>query len=295
MKRHTILQVSDIHLSGERAYNYANWQAALTYVNASDAELTVLSGDVCLDDPDFEPDHVFAREQLERISGEWRVIPGNHDIGDSAPRPYMGQNVTDERLARYEKQFGPDHWEYELGNWRVVGLNSMLCDSDLAREAKQVEWLERTLAKDLGRPTILFSHKPLFIDAFDEDVRSHWCVTPDGRNKIAGILEKANIRLVASGHTHHYRTMVRNNVTYVWAPAVGHIDFNDPIPFNALTMSGIVRYVLDDNGVEFTLVVPEGMETWNAASTIKASGSMRCAPLLTPDENLNQRKVQAAE
>jgi hypothetical protein len=46
-----------------------------------------------LDDPDAEEDHAFARAQVERITVPWRAIPGNHDVGDTQPRPYKDQAV----------------------------------------------------------------------------------------------------------------------------------------------------------------------------------------------------------
>jgi len=148
---------------------------------------------------------------------------------------------------------------------------------------------------------MLFLHKPLFINHVREDVVSHWCVTPLERQRLREVLQEANIRIIASGHTHHHRTLMREGILYVWAPAVGHIDFSDKIPFHALPMAAIIRYELATDGSEFTLIVPQGMITWNAEATIKASGSfVFCAPLIPrrrshrspaiPSKRINNKK-----
>ena len=282
-KTYTVIQISDPHLSGARAYNYRNWKAALEFVNAAGADLTVCTGDVVLDDPDVEDDLAYARSQLDLLNGPWLVLPGNHDIGDSKPKPYMGQIPDKTRLAAWRKYFGEDRWNRRLGEWRLIGVNALILDSDLPEEEEQYDWLRMIVRDDHRRPTALFLHKPLFIDSFDEDVQSHWCVTPEGRRRLWSILEPVNIPLMVCGHTHHFRTMTVDGITMVWAPATGHIDFNDPIPFNALRTAGLIRYRFGPNGVEYGLVIPEGMATWNAAEVIRDNGSMRNAPLLYPE------------
>jgi len=138
MKWQVIFQLSDLHLSGECAYNYANWAAALDHVNKNEVDLVVISGDVCLDDPDCETDHQFARAELQRINKNWRLIAGNHDVGDSGHKPYRGQNINQECLARFARVFGAFYWAERLGEWLIVGIDSMLCGSNLAEEATAV-------------------------------------------------------------------------------------------------------------------------------------------------------------
>src|SRR5215813_9114212 len=110
MSGYHVIQVSDIHLSAERAYNQANWVACLRHIANEQPDLVVITGDLVLDDPDQTEDHRFARSQLDRIPVPWLAIPGNHDIGDANPNPFMDQHITEERLQRYLSHFGADRW-----------------------------------------------------------------------------------------------------------------------------------------------------------------------------------------
>jgi 3',5'-cyclic AMP phosphodiesterase CpdA len=290
MRRHSIIQVSDMHLSESRAYNQRNWEAALALVNSAAPDLTIFTGDLVLDDPDVEADHAYARAQIGRVKGAWLALPGNHDIGDSKPEPYMDQPVSDTRLALYRRHFGPDRWLYRLGEWRIIGINSLILDSGLADEEKQYDWISEVTCDDKASPTAIFLHKPLFLESFDENILSHWCVTPHGRKRLWSLLKEMNVRLIACGHTHHFRTMTIDGIAFVWAPTTGHIDFDDPIAFTGLRSAGVVRYFFSPNGVEFGLVIPDGLTTWNAAHLIRESGSMRNAPLFGTSYSLEARQ-----
>jgi 3',5'-cyclic AMP phosphodiesterase CpdA len=95
-----MLQISDPHLSAARGYGVANFDAAVVAANASRPDLVVASGDLVLDDPDDRADQDFARSRFDRLTTRWRALPGNHDIGDTPPDPWMGDVVTDDRRGR---------------------------------------------------------------------------------------------------------------------------------------------------------------------------------------------------
>ena len=63
-----VVQLSDTHLSGERAYGAANFDAAVRAVNADPPDLVVATGDLALDQPDNAGDRAFARERFERLT-----------------------------------------------------------------------------------------------------------------------------------------------------------------------------------------------------------------------------------
>src|SRR5882762_702955 len=136
MTRHHVIQVSDLHLSAARAYNQPGWEACLAHIAAERPDLVVATGDLVLDDPDLDADHAFAHRELARIAAPWLALPGNHDIGDANPAPYMGQHLDPRRLQRYLHVHGADRWTRELGAWRLIGINAMLPGSDLAAEAE---------------------------------------------------------------------------------------------------------------------------------------------------------------
>jgi 3',5'-cyclic AMP phosphodiesterase CpdA len=280
MNRHHVVQVTDLHLSAERAYNYPGWSACLAHINRTRPDFVAVTGDLVLCDPDHAPDHAFVRSQLGRIEVPWAALPGNHDVGDSGPRPYMGQWITDERRRRYLDHFGADRWVRELGRWRLIGINAQLLGSGLEAEAEQRDWLRTALAEGEGRPAALFLHKPLFVHGPDEQDDPVFSVTRRGREAVLELLRAANVRLVACGHNHAYRTFTSGGIAMVWAPSSSQIMSNEVGPFHAPQVPGVVHYWFDDDKVEFGMVQPDGLAALDVAGLLDGHGAMRHAPLL---------------
>src|SRR5947209_5170990 len=125
----TILHVSDTHLSTGFTAGARIWTNLVRYTEMTRPDLVVHTGDVVHSDPD----HEFAAFQMRRLTIPWRIVPGNHDVGDTEPDPYRGL-VTEERLARFRRHFGTDRWTVVIGGWQMIGVNSQLFDSHLAEE-----------------------------------------------------------------------------------------------------------------------------------------------------------------
>ncbi|WP_374656638.1 metallophosphoesterase [Dongia sp.] len=280
MPTHRLIQVTDLHLSAERAYNYAGWAACRDHINRARPDLVVATGDLVLCDPDHGPDHAFVRSELDRIEVPWAALPGNHDIGDTGPKPYMGQRITDVRRQRFLAHIGPDRWGRDLGRWRILGMNAQLLGSDLAAEAEQLDWLEREIAAAGDRPLGLFLHKPLFVNEVDEEGDPIWCVLRPGRVAVLERLKKGNLRLVASGHGHHYRTFNFGRVAMVWAPSTALVIDDEVAPFQGLHEPGLVQYRFGDDTVEFGLVKPQGLVASDLTELVARYGAMRQAPVL---------------
>lgn len=294
MARHHLIQVSDLHISSSKHYNHAGWEACLRHINQARPDFVAVTGDLVLDNPDVENDHRFAREQLDRLATDWAALPGNHDIGDTNPAPYQGQHFIEERLARYKRNFGADYWWRDIGNWRLIGLNALLPGSGLTLEAEQDDWLKETILQASGRPIALFIHKPLCIDRLDESSRPDSCVIGTGRDKLLDILSGANIRFIASGHNHHYRTFTTGDLHMIWAPSTSQV-FDMPRPFVGLAMPGLVNIWLDDdNDFEYGLVRPDGMAVNNVTRMIGQYGAMRNTPDYQWDAGRNSDMGKAA-
>lgn len=275
---HHVIQVTDLHLSAERAYNYASWAACLDHINQARPDFVAVTGDLVLDDPDHAPDHGFVRSELDRIEVPWAALPGNHDIGDTGPKPYMGQWITEQRRQRFLAHFGADWWARDLGAWRLLGLDAQLLGSGLPAEAEQLDWLESELALAGDRPLALFLHKPLFVEHAAEEGDPVWCVLREGRQKVMTVLRRGNLRLVACGHAHHYRTLTIGGTAMVWAPSSGLIIDNEIAPFQGLHEPGVVHYRFTDDKVEFGLVKPRGLVASDLTELVARHGTMRNAP-----------------
>ncbi|WP_374381171.1 metallophosphoesterase [Dongia sp.] len=280
MSRHTLIQVSDLHLSALRAYNYRGWAACRKHINRVHPDLVVATGDLVLCDPDHVADHDFVAAELARLDVPWAALPGNHDIGDTGPKPYMDQWVSQERRQRYLDRLGPDWWARDLGHWRIIGLNAQLPGSGLAAEVQQFAWLDAELAATAGRPIALFLHKPLFVTAPDEPGDPVWCLLEPARRALMDRFAGADLRLVGCGHAHHYRTLVAGNITMVWAPSTGLVIDDEVAPFDGRHEPGLVHYVFDGDRVEFGLVQPAGHVTSDLTDLVARHGAMRQAPIL---------------
>jgi 3',5'-cyclic AMP phosphodiesterase CpdA len=283
MSRHHVIQISDLHLSGERAYNHRGWRACLDHIGRERPDFVAVTGDLVLDDPDHGPDHAFVRSELDRIPVPWSALPGNHDVGDTNPEPYMGQHFDPDRHRRYLDHFGQDRWLRELDRWLLIGLNAQLLGSDTPAEAEQSAWLADVLAADRARPTALFLHKPLCVSSLKEASNPDPCVIAEGRDRLLQIIAGVGVRLIASGHNHHYRTLSVGALTMVWAPSTAQI-FHMPRQFRALPCPGAVHYWFDGEDVEFGLVVPPGLVVNDVTPLIGEYGAMRHAPPLPVDQ-----------
>lgn len=283
-----VLHFSDIHLSRTKAYNQKNWELCLREIDARQPDFVVIGGDMVLDDPDIEDDQYYARRQMERINAPWKAIPGNHDVGDSLPRPYQDQPVTEARVARYVALYGPDRWFIDIGSWRLLGLNSQLLGSGLNAEADQEDWLASVVASRGPRHLAVFLHKPLCVDSLVETHQSGFCVGPAGRRGILDILTGHDIRLVASGHTHRFRTLSAHGMPMVWAPTTAQINTRmaSPRPDLPDQCAGFVSYRFRDGAVEWEHVQPEGLRPLDITAIVERHGAMRNAPAFSLAEDL---------
>ena len=169
-----IVQISDTHLSRLHPQFVGNYEVASDFANADKPDLVIHSGDLAVEATARPDDLVFAKEAMESLAAPYRVIAGNHDIGDNpGDGGYMPKKpVTAERIATYEALFGSSQWQFEAAGWSIIGVNAQLFLSGLAEEAAQEQWLGETLAATNGKPVAIFCHKPLLLDA-DRGARGH--------------------------------------------------------------------------------------------------------------------------
>jgi len=280
MPEFDVLHFSDLHLSEVRAYNLRNWEICLDEITKRVPELVVIGGDMVLDDPDALADQRFARFQMDRIPVRWKALPGNHDVGDSLPSPYQNQPITQERLDRYKALYGADRWHLDHMGWRLVGINSQLFASGLEAEEEQYAWLAETLAEADSGNIALFTHKPLCLDTVEETLVSQWNVAPESRQRLWRLLKRYNVRLVASGHTHRYRTLIGDGIPMVWAPTTAQMNLKMKSPREGLPdqHAGFVRYRFRDNAVEWELVQPTTLVALDITDLSATYGAMRYAP-----------------
>ncbi len=266
-----IIQVSDPHLSRNWAYFQDNWEAFLDCMRAERPDFIFVTGDLCFNGAKHPDDLEFARSQMERLPAPWRAIPGNHDIGDVPPDHRLKGPITNVRRTRYRKQFGPDFWVEDMGGWRFVGLNAQLLDSNLPAERTQTKMLSDALAAAKGGSVALLIHKPLYLRTSDEAGRSLACVFPRSRKRLLSLCKQYNVKLVASGHRHGYRSARHGATKLIWAPPTSFVDTRPATDRARVTRrAGYIRYRFDGDSfshefAEPPLFITHDMRNWMAA------------------------------
>ena len=266
-----IIQVSDTHLSRKWAYFQDNWEAFLDCINDERPDFIFVTGDMCFNGSKRADDLVYARRQMERLPAPWRAIPGNHDIGDTPPDPRLKGPITTARRARYRRQFGPDFWVEDLGDWRFIGINAQLLDSGLTAENTQMKMLDSALGSANDLSIAILTHKPLFIRNSNETGRSPSSIWPRSRKRLLSLCKQYSVKLVASGHRHCYRSMRYGSTRLIWAPPTSFIDTRTRFSGSHIKRRvGFIRYrfdrkLLSHEFVEPSLFINHDMRNWMAS------------------------------
>lgn len=273
MKR-KIIQFSDLHLSQRFPRSIENWNVCLDVVQKEAPDLVVLSGDLVVDNPDDLENQKFASEQIQRISAPVLIVPGNHDVGDSSEDPYQGQSITHERRNHFLRLYGRDRWCQDLGDWRLLGINSMLPGSGFEAEVEQYAWMRQEAAT--SRPTMLFLHKPLCIDHLGEPARPAWAIPPQGREAILGAMGEGNLQIAASGHLHCHRHIRSGDLDMIWAPTTSII--HQAKVGDVCRTTGWVEYVLDGAEVTWAHRSRPDLRGIDITSLLHQYGALRFVP-----------------
>jgi len=215
-----IIQITDTHLSALKPQFQENWKPLVEWIDSMEPDLLVHTGDLTVDGADFEEDLVHGRDMLRDLRHPTLCVPGNHDIGDV---PGTRQPVDGERLSRWRRTIGPDRWVHDLGEWRLVGLNSLIIGSGSFEEYEQLAWLEDTLRARDGRRVLVFKHKPLFVEDPAEGETGYWGLRPEPRRRLLELFTENGVELVASGHLHRARIVEGAPFRRVWGPSSGFV------------------------------------------------------------------------
>ncbi|WP_431279163.1 metallophosphoesterase family protein [Leifsonia poae] len=157
--------------------------------------------------------------------------------------------MTTERVAAFESTFGPDHWLELVGDWAIVGFDSEIMGSGLPEEEAQWAWLESLPAQIGDRPTIAFSHKPVW-NPYPAITEHNIAIPDESKDRLLTAFAGIKLAAFGSGHLHHYSVVTETHgdaqVLTVSAPATGfaHAGLGGP----ALAQQGIVEYVLGAGG-----------------------------------------------
>jgi len=261
-----IVQITDTHFSPTKPHFNGNWEPLASWIEQSGADLVVHTGDLSVDGADKDDDIAFCMDLMREISTLMLLVPGNHDVGHLPGSP---QPVNAGRLERWRRLVGPDYWMEDAGNWRLIGLDSLLMGFDDAEDEAQFDWLRSVLESRGGRRVALFAHKPLFVDAPAEGDTGYWSVRPAQRQRLYDLIAAHDVALFASGHLHRAWQGRYENTSLVWGPSAAFVvgdmerdmpgerllgavihqfghQFGDTVASEIVAIPGMTAFVLDD-------------------------------------------------
>ena len=247
MTEFRLTQISDTHLTRNFAVLTDNFHRVGEHIDANRPDLVINTGDVSWDGPSSRADMEFALALHAALPVDCRYLPGNHDIGDNPTAVGSAPScpATEERREAFVSVFGEDRWQFEAAGWRFIGLNSLIMNTGILSELEQEEWLTLQLAGANRKPVALFLHKPLFLNTPEdpEEVATAIRFVPQPvRARLAALLGKSNVRLVASGHVHQRRDFTYAHARHIWAPSAGFIVPDRMQDVIGVKETGLVEY-----------------------------------------------------
>jgi 3',5'-cyclic AMP phosphodiesterase CpdA len=255
-----VVVVSDSHLSPVSRPSHTNWDTIVAHVAAARPDTVIHLGDLSLLGNEDPEELGLARTQLERLAAPWRVVPGNHDLGDNplAEQP-AAWAIGPERRRRWVDTFGDDWWSLDAGEWTLLAVNAQLFASGLDAEAAQWQWLEDQLASlDPQRPLGLLSHKPLTAPESELAGAPHRFVPAAARDRLAD-LAGHRIRLVLSGHVHQARHLASDGCDHVWVPTTWAVIPDREQPRFGAKRCGALELELTPAAASWRWVEPAGI------------------------------------
>ncbi len=264
-----VLLVTDTHLAAEAADAVSNWQSVRGFAAQAGADLTIHLGDITRDAWSAQNELAFAAS----IAAEWPTpllfLPGNHDIGDNPPGPDVAykQPLSLDHLGLYRGLFGPDYWTHEVTTeeqqWLFIGINAQLFATGTDEETAHWSWLESACDGARGRPVAIFSHKPLYQNAIDEEPPHIRYVPTAPRRRLASLLDRIDCRLFLSGHTHQFYDRVSGGTRHIWVPSSAYRFADEMQEKIGEKIVGVGLLELGGNkgpqGFRFDLVCPQGL------------------------------------
>jgi 3',5'-cyclic AMP phosphodiesterase CpdA len=263
MPEFRLTQISDCHLARNRPTLIENFNRVSEYIDTTRPDVVINSGDMSFDGPTNHDDLEFAKSLHDALPVECRTIPGNHDVGDNPTGvgPAPTQSVTPETMDTFVSIFGEDRWRFEAAGWCFIGLNSLVMNTGLVREAEQFDWLASQLSAVGGKPLALFLHKPLYLNAPRDPELAATAIRyipQPARARLIEMFATVDLRLVASGHVHQRRDFTRGHVRHVWAPSSGFIIPDKKQEVIGIKEVGLVEYRFQPDGFEVRHVKAPG-------------------------------------
>lgn len=194
-----LAQITDLHVcpKGQLAYGRVDTAGmlrdALAHLNRLDPrpDAVIITGDLA--DTGEPAAYAHLREILSGLNLRWFVIPGNHD-----------------RMAEFRRAFADQAYlpadgefiQYAIDDFpvRIVAVHSVIPGrTDGMLCAERLGWLDRTLAEQPDKPTVVIMHHPPFATGLRH-------LDAVGMTDVAGleqvIARHPQVERILAGHVH---------------------------------------------------------------------------------------------
>ena len=267
-------QISDTHIGSVKNWFTVNVNEIGAAMRDEAPDLVINTGDLSVNGADDLHDLVEAKRVHDALGLPYRVIPGNHDIGDTQAVA-RHQPINPERRDRFVSVFGADWWQQDVPGWRLIGINAQLLGSDLDAAEEQLAFLQDSRSDITDRAIALFVHKPLFHHSASEDALLGYFVNPADRHDVLAALGDS-LKLVVCGHIHQFRDTTVNGVRHIWGPPTAFIlspEFQ--ADYGERTVGYVAHEFHADGTHDCRLVAPAGATPFDLADFPQAYGNLR--------------------
>ncbi|MGN1245687.1 MAG: PQQ-binding-like beta-propeller repeat protein [Muribaculaceae bacterium] len=184
-----IAVLADVHVS-PGSKNEAKLREAVAEINAGDAKLVIVAGDLSDEGSDIQLTNV--KSILDGVSKPIYVIPGNHE-----------NNWSQSACKTFNDLWGNDRFVTETDSLVIVGINCgpymKMGDGHIKQE--DLSWLDKTLAERTrsGKRVLSVCHYPIMPDL-------------DNCNDYVAVLQKYPIVSHICGHYHTFKYYKRGDI-----------------------------------------------------------------------------------
>ncbi|WP_051482967.1 metallophosphoesterase family protein [Thioalkalivibrio sp. HK1] len=215
--RFTFAVLTDTHLNqsddecnspfdvNRRANRRLRW--IIDDLNRRDLAFVLHLGDVVHPVPSMEDLYAASArrffDQFADLRHPWRIIPGNHDVGDKPIDWGPAGTVRPAFLRAWERHFGAQYFHHAIEDIHFIGINAQILGSGLAAEGEQRDWLRSTLDGLRSERIFMGSHYPPFL--LDRKEAEHYDnLAPLVRDWLLDIIDEYRVEALFCGHVHQF-------------------------------------------------------------------------------------------
>ena len=179
----------------------------------NDVDLVVFLGDI-VEKSGNESEYAKAKEFVDKLTKPKTLIAGNHEfmyedhLTANGKLKWASPDLRAAKLERFKNAFRINNLYYSkyIDNYLLIFLSPDATNGKHLTEMskQQLSWLEKTLADNVTKPTLIFFHAPLAgtLESYNKDANTANFVAQPEKQLHDLLIANPQILLWISGHTH---------------------------------------------------------------------------------------------